>query len=99
MKVAKTSELPEGGQHIVETPEGKTIALFHREGKMFAIDNTCLHKGGPLGEGEVQGETVSCPWHGWQYNIRTGECLTKPGEKVGCYTVRVEGDDIFLDHP
>ena len=64
------------------------------DGTFYVIDNTCKHRGGPLGEGELEGDTVTCPWHGWQYNVKTGVCLTKDGIKMDCFAVKVEGGDI-----
>ena len=49
--------------------DGKVIALANVGGKLYAINNVCLHRGGPLGEGELGGQVVTCPWHGWQYDV------------------------------
>jgi nitrite reductase/ring-hydroxylating ferredoxin subunit len=73
---------------------GKTIAVFNVEGTYYAIDNTCVHRGGPLGEGEVEGQVVTCPWHGWQFNVTTGACVNNPSARVDSYQVKVEGADI-----
>jgi nitrite reductase/ring-hydroxylating ferredoxin subunit len=73
---------------------GKALALFNIDGTFYAIDNTCLHRGGPLGEGEVEGDEVSCPWHGWQYNVKTGVCVNNPAAKVATYQVKVDGTDL-----
>jgi nitrite reductase/ring-hydroxylating ferredoxin subunit len=71
---------------------GKKLALFNLEGSFPAIDDTCTHRGGPLSEGEVLGEEVTCPWHGAIYSIRTGAALGPPAPHgVGCYVVRVQG--------
>jgi nitrite reductase/ring-hydroxylating ferredoxin subunit len=63
-------------------------------GTIFATDNTCLHQGGPLGEGELVGDVVICPWHQWEYNVRTGEIPGNSSAKVATYPVQVEGNDI-----
>ena len=63
IKIAQTGDLAPGTGKVVEA-EGLRIALFHVEGAFSAIDNTCPHRGGPLGEGELTGEIVTCPWHG-----------------------------------
>lgn len=91
--VAKVSDVPSGEGRVVEA-KGTAVALFNVEGSFHAIDNTCLHRGGPLGDGICDGMTVTCPWHGWQYNVASGECLNMPGEAVECYEVRVEGDEV-----
>jgi nitrite reductase (NADH) small subunit len=82
------------GHGIVAEVNGKTLAVFNVEGVFHAIDNTCVHRGGPLGEGDVDGSVVTCPWHGWQFNVTTGECLKNPAAKVEVYPVQVEGDDV-----
>ncbi|MBI2461390.1 MAG: Rieske 2Fe-2S domain-containing protein, partial [Candidatus Rokubacteria bacterium] len=70
-KVAEIADLAPGQGRVVEV-EGKAIALFNVDGAFYAIDNTCLHRGGPLGEGELDGAVVTCPWHGWCYDVTTG---------------------------
>lgn len=91
--VARTSELAPGAGTIVEL-DGRSVALFNLDGEIHAIDNTCCHRGGPLGDGEVDETTVTCPWHGWQYDVTSGDCLNVPGEGVDAYEVRVEGDEV-----
>ena len=93
VKVCSTADLPEGQCKAVEAG-GKTIALFNVSGTVFALDNTCLHRGGPLGEGMLEGDVVTCPWHMWEYNVRTGEKVGTPSIKVATYPVQVEGNDI-----
>ena len=93
VKVAQTSDLAPGTSKVVQA-DGLSIALFNVEGTFCAIDNTCTHRGGPLGEGTLNGDVVTCPWHLWEYNVRTGEKLNSPGVKVATYAVEVEGNDI-----
>jgi nitrite reductase (NADH) small subunit len=93
VKVANLSDLAPGSAKVVEA-DGKTIALFNVDGAVYAIDNTCLHRGGPLGEGFLEGDVVACPWHMWEYNVRTGEKVDEPSLKVATYPVQVEGNDI-----
>jgi NAD(P)H-dependent nitrite reductase small subunit len=96
IKVATVADIPKDSGKTVEAA-GRQIALFNAGGKFFAIDNTCKHRGGPLGEGELDGTTVACPWHGWEYDITTGANLDDPSIKLGCYPVKVEGDDILIE--
>ena len=96
VKVATRGDVPEGSGKLVETA-GKQLALFNAGGKFFAIDNACKHRGGPLAEGDLEGTEVICPWHGWTYDISTGQNLDDPSVKVGCYPVRVEGDDVLVE--
>ena len=94
-KVAKTSEIAVGTGKVVQAG-GKTLAIFNAEGTFYAVDNACKHRGGPLGEGTLAGTTVTCPWHGWEYDVTTGGCSMDEAIKVQKYDVKVEGDDIFV---
>ena len=93
IRVASTDDVKPGNGMVVEMND-KALALFNIDGTIYAIDNTCVHRGGPLGEGDLEGDTVSCPWHGWQYNVKTGACVNNPAAKIGTYQVKVEGTDI-----
>ncbi len=93
VKVATTDEVLPGTGKVAEV-NGQAIALFNVDGTFYAIDNTCVHRGGPLGEGELEDDTVSCPWHGWQYNVKTGACLNNPSASVKTFEVAVEGSDV-----
>ncbi len=94
-KVATKSEIPPGTGKVVEVG-GKTVAVFNCDGAFYAIDNTCKHRGGPLGEGSVSGTTVTCPWHGWEYDVSSGSCQTDPSITVQAFSVKVEGDDVLV---
>lgn len=97
VKVASTSELAPGQAKKVEV-DGKVIALFNLEGGYHAIDDTCPHRGGPLSEGPVEGEVVTCPWHGSKFNVTSGDVLTPPaGNGVSSYRVRVSGSDVEVE--
>ena len=96
--VAKLADLEPGTCVSVEA-EGRGVALFNVEGTIYAMDNTCPHAGGPLGEGILTGDVVECPWHGWRYNVRTGERLENPDFSVGCYNVQVVGDQVHVAIP
>ncbi len=96
-KIAKTSDLAPGSGKVVEA-DGETIALFNVEGTFYAMGNTCPHRGGPLGEGSLEGNTVTCPWHGAQFNVKTGEVLRPPAATgVKSYPARVEGEDVLIE--
>ena len=71
VRVIGTTDL-QPGHGIVAEVTGQTLAVFNVDGVFHAIDNTCVHRGGPLGEGELKGAIVTCPWHGWQYDVTTG---------------------------
>jgi nitrite reductase (NADH) small subunit len=95
VKIAGVSELPAGGGTVKEI-NGQAIALFNLAGTYYAIDNTCVHRGGPLGEGELDGDIVTCPWHAWQYSVKTGKSLNNPSACVKTYEVKVEGTDVMV---
>ena len=94
-KVASRSEISPGQGKVVEVG-GRTLAVFNCDGSFYATDNTCLHRGGPLGEGSLSGTTVICPWHGWEYDVKTGACGTDASQKVQTFSVKVEGDDVLV---
>jgi len=95
VKVAQVSDVQPGAGKVV-TVKDKAIALFNVDGAFYAIDNTCLHRGGPLGEGEVEGCVVTCPWHGWQFDVKTGVSETNPTAKVKTYPVKTDGSAIMI---
>jgi len=94
-KVAAVQELGEGQARTVEV-NGKSIAVFNVAGRYYAIDNLCPHRGGPLGEGDVEGQIVVCPWHGWRWDVTTGANANNPAVRVSCYPVTVEQGTIFV---
>ncbi len=93
--VAKTSELALGSAKVVVV-QGHTVALFNVNGTFYALSNVCLHRGGPIGEGTLDESTVTCPLHGWEYDVCTGKNLANPMARLKTYAVRVEGDDILV---
>jgi len=96
IKVASKNEIEPGSSKVIEV-QGQAIALFNVDGQFYAIDNTCAHRGGPLGEGMVEGTDVICPWHAWEYDVTTGECKTNPGVTQKKFNVKVEGEDILVE--
>jgi nitrite reductase (NADH) small subunit len=96
LRASKKEEVPPGTIREFQL-DGKTVAVANFDGKFFAINNVCLHRGGPLGQGELAGKTVTCPWHGWQYDVTTGKVVMNPAVGVECYPVELRGDDLFVD--
>ncbi len=79
---------------------GTEVAVFNVEGEFFAVTGSCLHHGGPLGDGQVAGTTVKCPWHGWVYDIVTGSRVDKTGSPLRTFEIAcVEGSLICMDPP
>ena len=97
VKVATTDEMAEQPVKCIEV-DGQKIALFDVQGEIFAVSDTCTHRGGPLSEGELEGTAVTCPWHGAEFDVRTGGVLGPPAATgVKSYPVRVTGTDIAIE--
>jgi len=93
---AKAADVPAGTIREFQVG-GKAIALANVGGQFHAISNTCLHRGGPLGDGVLEGSVVTCPWHGWQYDVVTGKVGQNPSVGVEVYPIEVRGDEVFVD--
>jgi nitrite reductase/ring-hydroxylating ferredoxin subunit len=93
--VARTDDLPPGGARRVIV-EGRHVALFRLDDGFFAIDNLCLHEAGPLCEGQIDDGVVTCPWHGWSYDIRTGILVQDGKVGVSRHCVRVVNDEVHV---
>ena len=97
IKVARIADLAPGSGTTVDV-EGQRIALFNVQGTFYAIDDTCPHRGGPLGEGELDGAMVTCPWHGATFDVQTGAVTGPPARNgVRSFQVRVEGEDVLVE--
>jgi len=96
VRAAKTIEIVPGSVHEVQIG-GKPVAVANVGGKYYAISGTCLHRGGPLGQGSMDGTVLMCPWHGWQFDVTTGKVSGNPTVGVDCYPVEVRGDELFVD--
>jgi sulfite reductase (ferredoxin) len=95
IKVARTDQLPVGARKLCNI-EDRRIAIFNLGGTLYAIDNHCTHRDGPVGAGELNDAVITCPWHGWRFNVTSGRCL-EDGANVRCYPVHVEGSDVLVD--
>ena len=95
VKVASASDLKPGENKVVNV-NGTEVALFNVDGEFFAISNTCPHRGGPLGEGFTENDVVTCPWHGWRFNVKTGISPVMPAAKVQTYQVKLENNDVMV---
>ena len=98
VSVGKAGDLLPGEGRVIDAG-GKTLALFNVDGSYYAIDNTCSHRGGPLGEGDLDGRVVTCPWHGWRWDVTTGANANNPAVRVACFPVTVEGGEILVEVP
>jgi nitrite reductase (NADH) small subunit len=84
------------GQGKMVVVNGRHVALFRLGEEFYALDNMCLHRGGPLCEGPIDNDVVTCPWHGWSYEIRTGTMVQDPRVGVDKHEVKVEGGAILI---
>jgi nitrite reductase (NADH) small subunit len=95
IRVASVSDVAPGTGRVVDV-EGRAVALFNVDGAFYALDNTCLHRGGPVGEGDLEGSVVTCPWHGFQYDVTTGRNVFDPEVGLQSYAVRVANGDVLI---
>ena len=96
-RVAKVSEVAPGTTKRVVVA-GNELLLCNPGGNLYAIEDVCTHDGGPLDQGQLEGETVVCPRHGATFDVRTGVALTLPAVvPLMTYPVSIEGDDVFVD--
>ena len=75
---------------------GTPVALYNVDGTFYATSNTCLHRGGPLGQGLLEGASVMCPWHAWTWDVRTGENTANPTLRIPTYEVKVEDGQVLI---
>jgi len=83
------------GDAVIEDVEGTTVAVVAVEDDVYAIENVCPHQGGPIGEGKVEDGCIYCPWHGWQFDLATGEHVHGMG-RANTYPVSVEDGDVYV---
>lgn len=97
-RLAALAELPEsGGREFVV--EGRIVAVFRDGDQVFAMDGICPHAGGPLGEGSLSHGVVTCPWHGWQFRVTTGEHCLSSQIRQSCFPVRIEDGSVCVELP
>lgn len=97
VKIASKSELPGRDQAKEFTVGAKTVCVANVEGTLTAMDNVCLHRGGPMGQGVVEEGKIVCPWHGWQYDPKSGEAAHNSAARLKVYPIKVEGDDVLVE--
>jgi nitrite reductase (NADH) small subunit len=95
MDVASTSDIGIGRMKAVAVGD-RRIALYHTAEGFFATDNTCPHRGGPLAEGDLIDNEVTCPWHLWSFDVTSGKCAGNPEIEVATHELRVDGDRILV---
>jgi nitrite reductase (NADH) small subunit len=96
VRAARKDEIPTGSIREFQV-DGLTVAIANVGNKFYAISNTCLHRGGPLGQGLLQGVAVTCPWHGWQYDVTSGKLVMNQAVAVKSFKIEVRGDDLWIE--
>ncbi len=96
VRIASTDEcLP--GKSLETVADDRIVAIYNVDGEYFALDGVCPHQGGPLGKGCLTGTVVTCPWHGWQFDVRTGQHTFSPSVRQPTLALRVEDGEIFVE--
>jgi nitrite reductase/ring-hydroxylating ferredoxin subunit len=98
IRIAAVTDVPPGsGKEL--TAGGRVIALYNVDGDFHALDGVCPHAGGPLGEGELSGNIVTCPWHGWQFDVTTGVHCLNANLTHSSLSISVEAGEVFVELP
>ena len=95
VRAASLEEVPAGRCTLTEV-NGIRMVLARVGDQVYACADACSHRGGPLSEGKLTGTRLTCPWHGWLYDVTTGACVDDPSVAVDKYEVKVEGDSVMV---
>jgi nitrite reductase (NADH) small subunit len=96
-RITTQSDLPPINEAKEFSCGDKTICIANVNGEYFAMDNVCLHRGGPLGQGMIEGGKVVCPWHGWAWDAKTGQADQDSRMRVAVYPLKIEGGDVLVE--
>lgn len=96
IRIASTNDCPPGAS-VELVAEGRVIALVHIDGQFHALDGVCPHQGGPLGQGQVSGCILTCPWHGWQFDVPSGQSQLSQTIRQRTYSVKVQHGDVYVE--
>ena len=97
VRLCAANEAPRPGEVLEAEVQGVPVCLANVEGRLCALGNTCPHRGGPLGQGWLEGEAVVCPWHSWAFDTRTSDALPPERGKVDVLALKVEGEDLLIE--
>ena len=92
-----TSEITPGKPRIINLNNEVEIVVFQTDQGYFALENRCPHAGAHLHEGMIEGNILTCIWHGWRFDLETGQCLNEYWAKILTYTVIIKGNEIYLE--
>lgn len=96
IKVTTLNELQPGNAKTC-TVAGKEYGVYNVDGKIYATENTCYHQGAPLGDGRLEGTTITCPWHSWKYDVTNGKCTRDESILIKTFPAKVESDDVLIE--
>ncbi len=96
VNLGPSGAVEEGGARAFDV-EGRSVAVFREGGRLFAMDNSCVHAGGPLAEGHLDNGTVTCPWHGWRFRLESGQCTVLEDQCQETFSVREEDGHLILE--
>ena len=96
VRLCSKADLPDDGETKEITVGDKVICVANVNGTISAMDNVCLHRGGPLGQGVIADNKVVCPWHGWMWDPKTGAADQNPAARIAVYPIKLEGDDVYV---
>lgn len=96
VKVGRVGDLADGQAKVVQV-DGQRIALFYVGGRYYALEAACPHEGGPLADGIIEGLRIICPWHGYDFHLKTGACGLDPDLRALTYPVKVQDDDLLIE--
>jgi nitrite reductase (NADH) small subunit len=97
IQICTRAELPPEG-HVKEIEAaGRAFCVANVAGNISIVDNVCPHRGGPLGQGSIESGKIMCPWHAWEFDLKTGASSEDPSTAVAVYSVRIEGDNILVE--
>ena len=95
IEITGTTDVPVGRAKAFAA-NGRSIAIYHTASGFYATDNTCPHRGGPLADGDLIGDEITCPWHLWGFDVKTGLCAGNAEIRVATHELRVEGDRVLV---
>jgi len=96
-KIASQSDLPPANEAKEFACGDKVICVANVSGRITAMDNVCLHRGGPLGQGVIEKGKVVCPWHGWEWDPATGQAVHNPAAKLNVYPIKIENGEVLVE--
>ena len=96
VKLTTKSDLPSENEAKEFTVGDRVICVANVNGTISAMDNVCLHRGGPLGQGVIDGNKLVCPWHGWEWDPQTGQAVHNPAARLAVYPLKMENNDVMI---